>query len=300
MKNSDLARVLSGHDYWEPGLYHGDAENAYQQYGASEALMIVEAGLTRFPYNIELLVDALNWAPLDRGEGQSPTMTQADSFLERLISIKDDWTRDAYESVISFFLRSATAHRKEGGDYWLTKAQMTAQDYIEAFPDEEQPYLLQAKLLSSNARYSNHQEARRSFVDRLLKLIKQENNSPVLSDLHKCALACAKELMKDGDFEYASNVARIGLANGLDSEAADDLEELLLIMLLANDRIIMREWEGWFISPNLNSKVKLERQIKSYELFLASIPEDSPCAGMANLRCCIYKILHEEYFNERD
>lgn len=289
MKDSDLARILREHDYWTSEPYHIDAIGAYQQYGASEALMIAEAGLTRFPHDIALLVDALEWAPIISGSNRDAETLSAFQILETLKSLKERWTERAYEAVIKFYIKIVPSLKSSEDNVYLDAALKESQSYIDAFPGNEQSYLTAAKVNFFKMELLNYPDAHSEYTSELARFINSSIERLGPSKLTHSSIECARALMDEGRFEGAARMAKLGLQGCVASDAADDMEELLQLMLLSNDGTLMATMSKRdCFSPEIRERV--ERQIESYSEFLTVLSNDSPRARMIALRCCLYKL----------
>lgn len=291
MKTSDLERILREHDYWASELYHKDAIDAYQQYGASEALMIAEAGLTRFPHDIDLLVDALEWAPITAESDRSSESLNSSQVLKELKSLKKLWTSRAYEAVINYYMRVIPSLPSSDANDCLEAAIQESQSYIDAFPGDEQPHLTSAKVNFLQSKYLKQSNAHRKYTSDLTQIIDESVDDLGPSKLTQSSLECTRALMDEGNYESAVYYAKLGLQGCVASDAADEIEELLQLMLLSNDGALMDRWSKAGRSLTSELKEDFERQIKLYSEFLAVIPKTSPKARVVELRCYLYKML---------
>lgn len=289
MKDSDLARILREHDYWISEPYHIDAIDAYQQYGASEALMIAEAGLTRFPNDIDLLVDALEWAPINSGSNQDAETLGAFQILETLKSLKERWTERAYEAVINFYIKLIPPLKSSEVNVYLNAALQESKSYIDAFPGNEQSHLTAAKVHFLQLKHLKYPDAHSEYASELARFINSSIGKLGPSKLTQSSLECAKALMDEGSFEGAARMAKLGLQGCVASDSADEMEELLQLMLLSKDGALMAKLSksDWSFSE---IRGDFERQIESYSEFLTVAPNDSPRARMIALRRCLYKL----------
>lgn len=290
MKTSDLERILREHDYWASELYHKDALDVYQQYGASEALMIAEAGLTRFPHDIDLLVDALEWAPITAESDRSSESLNSSQVLKELKSLKKLWTSRAYEAVINYYIRIIPSLPLSDINDYLDAAIRESESYIDAFPGDEQPRLSDAKVHYLQSIFSNHTNAHSIYTRDLTQIIDESVDDLGPSKLTQSSLECVRALMEEGNFESAVYYSKLGLQGCVASDAADEMEELLQLMLLSNDGAIMDRWSkaNGSLTPEL--KEDFGRQIKLYSEFLAVIPRTSPKARVVELRRYLYKM----------
>ena len=290
MKRSDLARILREHDYWASEPYHIDARDAYQQYGASEALMIAEAGLTRFPHDIDLLVDALEWSPIITESDRDPETLSAFQILDKLKSLKDRWTERTYEAVINFYIKIVPSLKSSEDNVYIDAALQESQFYIAAFPGNEQSHLTAAKVRFLKMSYLKYPDAHSEYASELARFINSSIERLGPSKLTQSSIECARAFMDEGIFEGAARMAKLGLQGCVASDATDDMEELLQLMLLSNDGALMAKLSkrGWPSSSDIREDI--ERQIESYTEFLAVMPNDSPRARMIALRRCLYKL----------
>ncbi len=293
MKTSDLERILREHDYWASELYHKDALDVYQQYGASEALMIAEAGLTRFPHDIDLLVDALEWTPITVENDRNSEQFSSSRLLDKLKSLRELWTSRAYEAVIDYYMRIIPSLPLSYANDYIEAAIRESQSYIDAFPRDEQSRLTDAKVHYLQSILLNHPNAHSIYTRDLTQIIDESVDDLGPSKLTQSSLECVKALMDEGIFESAVYYAKLGLQGCVASDAADEIEELLQLMLLSNDGALMDRWSRAGRSLTSELKEDFERQIKLYSEFLAVMPKTSPKARVVELRCYLYKM----YFN---
>ena len=280
MKDSDIARILVRHDYWDPQTYHKSADDAYRQFGAGEALLIIEAGLTRFPFDVDLLVDALSWAPITNSEAEANSdQNDSESYRCRLEELKSNWSRKTYEAMIDYQVKYASTCPPLKREERLRLAERFAQDYIRAYPSEELPYLYQAKVVYvlTNS-YS-------LYLSLLQKIVMREYEALSDTPVVKSCLAFAENSLKDGKYDAALQAATTGLSDCVSTESADDTENLLILMALARDgKILQARRAGSGCIDDLNL------QINMYDELVKAIKPESPLAHKVRLRLAVYRI----------
>lgn len=262
----DSSDLLDKYNLQDPDYYHNLAVNVVQSSSPSEAFEIVAAGLARFSNDIDLLADAVRWAPLDVELKDRPSpesggaLVTAEDFYKKLLEAMDRWNWRAYDFCIDYLVdRRAPTETDVEAMETLQEALTLAEKFTEAFPIDERSYSAKAKVLCALHR----DDEAKQLLD---KVVVQNWENGKGFPCSQCCLRLADMLMEEGDFETVIKVTEIGLIGTASPQPTANSSYLIFLKTLSEDALLILR----YIGKNFDASFTTEayRLIVTYQMLI--------------------------------
>lgn len=211
----------------EASYYHNEAADYGRAGDLRQAFLIVNEGLSFYPYNMDLLADALCYSA-----GKN-----CDSFLDRMIEIgSEHWNWRAFVFAVDYLIDNVANcepdpnRRKKA----LANAVEFAEEYISAFPYDERAYVAKVKALEAAQGKDGRIRAKQLLHDLILG---NEDNpdSRKKIPLVQCCIRYGDMLMECGEYETVPHVMEMGIAGSAQEQPSGDIGYLFYLKALAED-----------------------------------------------------------------
>lgn len=236
-----------------PNSYHNDSVDADHTEGSPAAFEVIRRGLSQYPYDIDLLSDAVLHAPIGTfeewitggdlkkldetvamqavGNGIS-RLRYAEDYCAVLFSRHRRWNWRSYCYVIDYLKERRVAALSDISevDRTLDLAIELAKEFVEKYPSDERAHNELAEALIA----SGDQEA----AERYLRKIILEDPLPAASLSQSCT-TLVNILMDKGEYGDAIKVALVGQAATAQSQPSSVLGFFVYCEALARDAMLM-------------------------------------------------------------
>lgn len=205
------------------------------------AYEIVKRGLQQFPYDTDLLADAINYG------SKCSKYAEAQGHLATLIGRPfSSWTWRAFQFTIDFF-KGAWSWQKDEKTMqeWLNTALRIAERYQKYCPSDERSYLSEYDILQSLAKLAmdeeNYDEADRLMNEALRKLADIAKTGKYAAV--RCSLRYADEMFQQQNYQEVIVTCDRALQYGQTTTAAR-LEYLIYLSALSREALLytMEDW----------------------------------------------------------
>lgn len=246
--------------FTSPARYHNGAVDAYKNDGAESALEILEEGLSFYPYDVDLLADAVQWAPvgpgaLDSADGE---VRYAEDYYKVLAEREFMWTWRAYDFSIDYLVdKKSVISDQEGAMSALSEADELSISYVEAFPNDERSYAARVKVLKALRKYDE--------AERLLHDVVFGGEEAKAISAPSCCVEYIGMLLEKGDYATAAKVARKAIIGDAQTQPTVNLGYLLFLEALSLDALYLKGGTEDGESPKCEgSEITVDRVYKLY------------------------------------
>lgn len=222
--------------FTNPARYHNGAVEAYKRGSAEDALEIIEEGLSFYPYDVDLLADAVQWAPVSPGPsiGSDIAIRYAEDYFKVLIDREFMWTWRAYDFSIDYLVDKKTAiSDAEDALKALSDAERLSKRYIEMFPNDERSHAARVKVLKA---LKKHDEA-----EKLLHDVVFGGDGTKAISAPSCCVDYIEVLFEKGQYAIAAKVARKAIIGDAQTQPTVNLGYLLYLEALALDALFLEK-----------------------------------------------------------
>ncbi len=225
--------------------YHNEGIDALRNENANKAFQVVQLGLQLFPFDVDLLADAVEYAPMfpapaffeGLGIEDIDKATAAEVSYQRLKSsgFRKSWR--AYTFAIDYLIdRKLCTLGKDDATNLLTEAYNLACDFVSDCPKDERAYRSKAKVLESIESYGlddKHGPGKGETSENVLKTAVMNQLAP------QCCIRYMDRLLDDGRFEEAEHVAMVGLKATTQSQPSANVDYFLFGLALSRDHLLI-------------------------------------------------------------
>lgn len=223
--------------------YHNKSADLARKGKIREAADMCIRGLEKFPYNMDLLADAIKYSS-DVGD-----VSAAEEYLDKLNERvpRNTWNWRAYTFVLDFLMKDFSKNEK--------LCREIIADYRKNLPYEEKSAVAESEL---EEKLGNHERSKGILV----QAVKERFNAP------QCALRLLDLQFQHGEFEEALRTSDYFLIASCEAQPSTNTNYQLYVRCLAEDAILHKKhYEDGSVSEE-----DVERMKGLYEKIL-KIPE---------------------------
>lgn len=223
--------------------YHNKSADLARKGKIREAADMCSRGLEKFPYNKDLLADAIKYSS-DVGD-----ISAAEEYLKKLNErvSRNTWNWRAYTFVLDFLMKDFSKNEK--------LCREIIADYKKNLPYEEKSAVAESEL---EEKLGNHGKSK----EILAQTVKERFNAP------QCALRLLDLQLQQGEFEEALRTSDYFLIASCEAQPSTNTNYQLYVRCLAEDAILHKKlYEDGSVTED-----EVERMKGLYEKIL-KIPE---------------------------
>lgn len=249
-------------DFLTPDEYHNASIDAFRRGGASGGFKVVAKGLEKFIADIDLLADAVRWAPLEPEDEDRPLkeineLIYAGDFYEMLKQYKQDWNWRAYDFSIDYLVdRKACTQKGDSKASTLKEALNLSDDFVKTFPDDERSYSAKTKVLLAMGK--------RDEAESVLDDVVMNKGANGMMSVAQCCLRYIEILLRKARYEDATKVAKVALVGTAIPQPSARIGYFLMVIALCRDALLIQRHlddDGYILESNeVDSVLKIYRQ----------------------------------------
>lgn len=223
--------------------YHNKSADLARKGKIREAADMSSRGLEKFPYNMDLLADAIKYSS-DVGD-----VSTAEKYLNKLNERvpRNTWNWRAYTFVLDFLMKNFSKNEK--------LCREIIADYKKNLPYEEKSAVAESEL---EEKLGNHDTSK----EILAKTVKGRFNAP------QCALRLLDLQIQHGEFEEALRTSDYFLIASCEAQPSTNANYQLYVRCLAEDAVLHKK----YYEDGSVTEEEVERMKNLYERIL-KIPE---------------------------
>ena len=242
--------------------FHNKAVSFSQLSKYKQAAALCEKGLTRFPYNLDLLADVIKYFSMDGNEEKA---AEYYAILQDRIPMHR-WNWRAFTFSVDYLLSGDVEKNQQ-------EARRVVEAYKKVLPYEERAYMAESELEEALGNHDRSMEVLRNAISRL-------------RNAAQSALRLADMEMKRGEYEKVLETTSYVQAASASPQPTINMPYIMLLNVMAEDAIL------W------GREVVHERDVKAlekkYELLQSKFPRLLPYMEGMKIRCNMLKFIRTQ------
>ena len=256
-EDDDEDDELSGMDSDD---FHNKAVDLARSSRYDEAVRMCQAGLKRFPEEIDLLADTVKYA------SKAGDMDTAEAHFQKMLAIpRQRWNWRAYTFGFDYLVLHPLQNE--------ALCRELIADYKRYIPYEEKSHMSESELEEALGNGERSMEV-------LLHVVDEHPTAP------QCALRLADMQMDRGMFGEVIKTCNYGLSASCEVQPSINIPYLILLRTLCKDALLFKRMhQGMHVTAD-----EIDMLVKEYEFIRAEFPELSHYSAITRIRANCLKL----------